>query len=289
MPLQHPRLSIQRPPSLPFLHAAPHRPATTSCFSTLCAWRVSRALSPRRRSSFLNFLNFFLKGKTRSWKFRAFPLGDSSELGASQAPMCPGCSSGSPSREDVLCQGLLCSAPTGAEPTAPEADCSRGSQPACPALDQPSLAGDAEGESQPLPDPSPLDFQTHSPGAVPRPRGAVWRGTWPPPHPTLCLQGQPGCPEPGSLEPQPSTSCPQWDSSPEACKCPHIVGPPTKLIFPLNKLPPTPQQPESPQTLPVSHPVTQSLGSPTHTCHYHYLPQALLGSFLSLLFSVPCL
>ena len=111
---------------------------------------------------------------------------------------------GSPSREDVLCQGLLCSASTGAEPTAPEADSSQGSQPACPALDWPSLAGDAEGESQPLPDPSPLDFQTQSPGAVPRPRGAVWRGTWPPPHPTLCLQGQPGCPEPGPLSPSPA-------------------------------------------------------------------------------------
>lgn len=90
-------------------------------------------------------------------------------------------------------------------------------------------------------------------------------GNLAPPHPTRCLQGQPGCPEPGSFEPQPPTSCPQRDSSPEARKCPYIVGPPTKLIFPLNKLPPTPQQLESAQTLPVSHLVTQCLLGPPPT------------------------
>lgn len=109
------------------------------------------------------------------------------------------------------------------------------------------MVGDAEGESQPLPDLSPLDFQTQSPGAVPRPCAPVWRGTWPPPHLTLCLQGQPGCPEPGSFEPQPCTSCPQQDSSPEARKCPYIVSPPTKLIFPLNKLPQPPSSRSQPR------------------------------------------
>ena len=72
-PHQPPLLSIQCPSSLPFSgsSAAPPqpplpacstpRPPTTSCFSTLYAWRVSRALSLSRSSSFLNFLKFLFQ------------------------------------------------------------------------------------------------------------------------------------------------------------------------------------------------------------------------------------